>query len=217
LPAIDTALLVREFVTLLVVIDPIGTLPVFYFAIAGVPRRFHWRIAVRAVLVAALVLYFFLIAGQLLLEAIGLRLGSFQIAGGIVLFLFALTMIFGEAKAEREIEEAERDHMAGAIFPLAIPAIASPGAMLAVVVLTDNNRYSAPDQIVTAILLAVVLGIVLALLLLGSVLRKVIGPGASSVISRVMGIILATIAVDSVLGGMDAVGILDLSDAVGAL
>ena len=202
--------LAREFITLFVVIDPIGTLPVFYFATAGVPSHFHRRIALRAVAVAAAVLLLFLVAGQILLEALGLRFGSFQIAGGIVLFLFALTMIFGESKASREIEEAGRDHMEGAVFPLAMPSIASPGAMLAIVVLTDNHRNSVPDQIVTAILLLSVLLVTLAVLLVGARLKKLIGTTGASVISRVMGIVLATVAVDAVLGGLEALDVMRL-------
>lgn len=210
MPSPDWTALVREFITLLVVIDPIGTLPVFYFATAGAPPALHWRIAVRAVVVAGIVLMAFLVGGQLLLEAIGLRFGSFQIAGGIVLFLFAMTMIFGEAKPTREIEEAERDHMAGAVFPLAMPSIASPGAMLAIVVLTDNHSNSIPDQGLTALLLLLVLAITLALLLFAARLKRVIGSVGANVISRVMGLVLATVAVDAVLGGLDAVGALDI-------
>lgn len=211
MPPLDWPSLFREFITLLVVIDPIGSLPVFYFATAGVPAALHWRFAMRAVAVATIVLFLFLVCGQLLLEAIGLRLGSFQIAGGIVLFIFALTMIFGESKPAREIEEAERDHLAGAVFPLAMPSIASPGAMLAVVILTDNHRNSIPDQMLTAAILLVVLLLTLLLLLLGSRLKRLMGGTAASVISRVMGIILATVAVDAVLGGLDAVGVLQVS------
>jgi multiple antibiotic resistance protein len=208
--SIDFAGILREFITLFVVVDPIGTLPVFYFATAAVPAALHWRFAVRAVLVAWCVLMGFLVAGQVILEGIGLRFGSFQIAGGIVLFLFALQMIFGESKPLREIEEAERDHLSGAVFPLAMPSIASPGAMLAIVVLTDNHRTSIPDQIVTAGLLTVVLLLTLGLLLAGSRLKRVLGKTGASVVSRVMGIILATVAVDAVLGGLDAVGALTL-------
>ncbi|QQA43610.1 MarC family protein [Pelagovum pacificum] len=217
MPEFDWPTLLREFVTLFVVVDPIGSLPVFYFAAAGVPAALHWRFAVRAVVVATLVLLGFLVAGQLLLEALGLRFGSFQIAGGIILFIFAMTMIFGESKPAREIEEAERDHLAGAVFPLAIPSIASPGAMLAIVVLTDNHRTSIPDQVVTAGLLVIVLVITLVLLLLAARLKGVIGTTGASIISRVMGIILATVAVDSVLGGLDAVGVLSLPEGPAVL
>ncbi len=211
MPTLDWAGLVREFITLFVVIDPIGTLPVFFFATAGVPAALHWRIALRAVAVAGIVLLLFLVAGQLVIEALGLRFGSFQIAGGIVLFLFALTMIFGESKPAREIGEAERDHMAGAVFPLAIPSIASPGAMLAIVVLTDNDTNPLREQLVTAGLLVVVLLLTLGLLLVAAVLKRAIGTAGASVISRVMGIVLATVAVDAVLGGLEAVGALDLA------
>jgi len=206
-PEFDPSVLLREFITLLVVIDPIGTLPVFYFATAHVPERLHWRFAVRAVLVASCVLLAFLVGGQFLLEAIGLRLGSFQIAGGVILFLFALTMIFGDTKSTREIEEAERDHLSGAVFPLAIPSIASPGAMLAVVILTDNHSSPAVEQAVTGLLLMAVLLITLVLLLLATPLKRVIGNTGANVVSRVMGMILATVAVDSVINGIETIGL----------
>lgn len=209
--ALEPAALIREFVTLLVVIDPIGSVPVYLFAVQSVPRHLHTRFAIRGVVVATAVLLAFLIAGQLLLETLGLRIGSFQVAGGIILFLFALTMIFGESKAKREIEEAERDHLAGAVFPLAMPSIASPGAMLAIVVLTDNHTEPLTDQILTAALLIGVLLITLAVLLLAGKVHRLIGNTGASIISRVMGIILATIAVDAVLGGLDSLGVLELT------
>lgn len=205
--------LIREFVTLLVVIDPIGSIPVFLFAVQGVPTALHQRFAIRAVLIAAMVLLMFLVGGQLMLETLGLRLGSFQVAGGVILFLFAMTMIFGDSKPAREIEEAGRDHLAGAVFPLAMPSIASPGAMLAIVVLTDNHTETVSEQIITAALLLVVLALTLAVLLLATVINRVIGSTGASVISRVMGIVLATIAVDAVLGGFDALGVLDIGEA----
>lgn len=200
----------REFVTLLVVVDPIGTLPVYYYATAAVPASKHALFAIRAVLIATVVLLFFLAAGQFLLEAMGLRFGSFKIAGGIVLFLFAMMMIFGESKPDQEIKEAERDDLSGAVFPLAMPSIASPGAMLAIVVLTDNHTNAVAEQAVTAGLLLVVMAITLGLLLTASRLRPVLGSTGANVISRVMGIILATIATDAVLSGLNAVGAIDL-------
>jgi len=204
--------LIRQFVTLVVVIDPVGTIPVYLFAVQGVPARLHRNFALRATAIATLVLLAFLVAGQYLLETLGLRLGSFQIAGGIILFLFAMTMIFGHSKPARAIEEAERDHLAGAVFPLAIPSIASPGAMLAVVVLTDNHTETVAEQAVTAGLLVLVLLMTLGLMWAASAIDKVIGNTGSSVISRVMGIVLATIAVDAILGGLDTVGVLKVNE-----
>jgi len=209
--------LYREFITLFVVIDPIGTVPVYLFATANVPPHLHRRFALHAVAIATLVLLGFLVAGQLVLETMGLRLGSFQIAGGIVLFLFALSMIFGDAKPAREIEEAERDHLSGAVFPLAMPSIASPGAMLAIVILTDNHRHSIAEQAVTAGVLVAVLLLTLLLLLLAGPIQRLIGASGASVISRVMGIVLATVAVDAVLGGLDALELVRLAPLPGDL
>ncbi|CUH63872.1 inner membrane protein [Thalassovita gelatinovora] len=211
--SLDLTNLLREFITLFVVIDPIGSIPVFLYAVSHVPPELHRRFAMRAVLVATVVLLVFLATGQLLLESLGLHLGAFQIAGGIILFLFALSMIFGDSKPAIEIESAERNHLSGAVFPLAMPSIASPGAMLAVVILTDNNRNSVPDQAITAVLLLGVLVITLALLLLAVQIQRYIGETGASVISRVMGIILATVAVDAVLVGFVTLGVLDLSNA----
>lgn len=207
----DWAALARELVTLIVVIDPVGSIPVFLFAVQGVPRALHRRFALRAVAIAALVLLAFLVGGQFLLESLGLRLGSFQVAGGIILFLFAMTMIFGELKPAREIEEAERDHLAGAVFPLAMPSIASPGAMLAIVILTDNHTELLADQAITAGLLMLVLLLTLGLLLAATHVHRMIGSTGASVISRVMGIVLATIAVDAVLGGFNALGVMEVA------
>jgi multiple antibiotic resistance protein len=199
--------LIRDFVTIFVVVDPIGTLPVFAHATRGASAEAQRAIAIRAVLVAGGVLLFFVVFGQLLLEGIGISLASFQIAGGIVLFLFALTMIFGEGKPAAEIEAAPPDPMETAVFPLAMPSIASPGAMLAVVALTDNETVSAPEQAVTVALLGGVLTVALGVMLAAAPLNRRLGAGGAAVISRVMGMILAAVAVDTVLRGLAAVGL----------
>jgi multiple antibiotic resistance protein len=93
---------IEQFVTLWVVIDPVGTIPVFVAVAGSLAAGARRRVALQATLVAAGVLLFFLVCGQLLIEALGIGLLSFQVAGGIVLFLFALTMIFGESKSETD-------------------------------------------------------------------------------------------------------------------
>lgn len=207
----DWVSLYRDFITLAVVIDPIGTIPVFIATTASMTAAVRRKVAVRAVLTAGFVLYFFLGFGQILFEEMELALGSFQIAGGIILFLFALTMIFGESKTEREVAEVETTHEHSAVFPLAIPSIASPGAILAVIILTDNHRHALSDQLVTAGLLSVVLLLTLTLLLIATPIQKLIGTSGASVISRVMGIILATVAVDSILKGFAVLGVIQLN------
>ncbi|WP_050523837.1 MarC family protein [Pseudorhodobacter wandonensis] len=203
--AISTTLL-QEFITLWVVIDPIGTLPVFLAVTFGASAATARRVAVRAVLIAFAVLLTFVVFGQLVLDALGLGLPSFQIAGGLVLLLFALSMIFGTSKPEAEV--AEWDHHASAVYPLAMPSIASPGAMLAVVVLTDNDRFSVAHQAMTAGLMAVVLAITLVILLLATPIHRVIGATGASIVSRVMGMILAAVAVDAILKGFVVLGVI---------
>lgn len=202
---ISTTLL-QEFITLWVVIDPIGTLPVFLAVTAGASAKMCRKVAVRAIVIAFAVLMTFVVFGQLVLDALGLGLPSFQIAGGLILLLFALSMIFGTSKPDTEL--AGLDHHATAVFPLAMPSIASPGAMLAVVVLTDNDRFSIAHQAMTAGLMGVVLLITLVILLAAAPIHRVIGATGASVISRVMGIILAAVAVDAILKAFVVLGVL---------
>lgn len=200
--------LLEHFVTLWVVIDPIGTIPVFIAVTAGLGAAARRKTAFLAALISAGVLLFFLIFGQVVIEALDIGLNSFQVAGGIILFLFALTMIFGESKQDVEQREAEDDQEDRfhehnpAIFPLAVPSLASPGAMLAVVILTDNNRYSAADQGITALVMLSVVAIAFVLMLLAEPIIRLIGHSGAAIISRIMGMILASVAVNSVLSAM---------------
>jgi multiple antibiotic resistance protein len=193
--------LLTHFILLFAVIDPIGTIPVFMASTAAYSRSEKKRIALKAVGLSALVLLFFILAGELLLDAMDIPLAAFQIAGGIVLFVFALMMIFGESKPEDEIKSIKKNNDPS-VFPLAIPSIASPGAMMAAVLLTENSIYGFWDQFITAIILLIVLLIVLILMLGSHFIFKLIGNGGASIISRVMGLLLASMAVKSVLDGI---------------
>jgi multiple antibiotic resistance protein len=190
---------VQEFVTLWVVIDPLGTLPIFLAVTTGLDAADRSQAAVLSIVVSFGVLTFFALAGHWLLKTMEISIESFQIAGGIVLFLFALTMINGTSHSDT-VAPAETNPVEIAIHPLAIPSIASPGAMLAAVVLTDNARHDVPDLMMTIATFGLVLLATLAIMLTGSRLVHVIGRGGTSIISRVMGMILAALAVDLVLG-----------------
>jgi multiple antibiotic resistance protein len=193
--------LLSEFIMMWVLIDPIGTIPVFLGATAKVDPRRRNAIATRAVIIAGVVLVFFIVAGRLLLQALDIPLMSFQMAGGIVLFLFALTMIFGESKVEAEKDEidlAKHEH-AIAAYPLAIPSIASPGAMLGAVLLTDTEGFSIPDQALSIATTLVVLGATLGLLWAAGPIQRFIGESGASVLSRIMGLLLAAVAVNNVI------------------
>ncbi|MBD80447.1 MAG: MarC family transcriptional regulator [Crocinitomicaceae bacterium] len=192
--------LVSTFIFFFAVIDPIGTVPVFIAATTGFEDVEKRKVALKAVLVAALVLVFFIFTGEIILDAIEIPLSAFQIAGGIVLFLFALTMIFGESKPDEEIKMVKNVNET-AIFPIAIPSIASPGAMLTAVMITKNSDHSLFEQFESTLVMFGVLSITLILILLASKIHRVIGNSGASVISKVMGLILSALAVSNVLAG----------------
>ncbi|MEM8629655.1 MAG: MarC family protein [Pseudomonadota bacterium] len=190
--------LFEQFVTMWVVIDPIGTIPVFVAVTIGLTEKERRKVAFKAAVTAAGILMFFLVFGQFLIDALGISLEAFQIAGGMILFLFALTMIFG-FRTEREAKETEKPTNSPAVFPLAVPSLASPGAMLAIVLLTDNYRFSIPEQVVTAGIMLVVVFIAYLLMRAATPIQRVIGQSGAEIVSRVMGMILASVAVDNVV------------------
>ena len=193
--------LVVQFVVLWAVIDPIGSIPVYLTKTVGLSVGDRRKIARKAVMISAGILIFFLIAGQALLEAMQIPLTAFQIAGGLVLLLFALTMIFGEGKPEQEIKLSSNLNEL-AVYPLAVPSIASPGAMMAIVLLTDNHRFSLFDQTMTTLIMLSVLLITYLLFLAANRIQRWIGNTGAAVISRVMGLILAAVAINNMLVGI---------------
>lgn len=195
-----------QFVTLWVVIDPVGTIPVFIAVTAMVAPELRKTVARDASLFAIGILLFFLVLGQFLIEGLGINLNAFKVAGGIVLFLFALTMIFGEPKQKTDQKFSETCGGTGdvspAVFPLAVPSLASPGAMLAVVLLTDKDEIEIASQAITAgLMIAVVFCAYLCMQLADPIIRM-IGNEGSAIVSRVMGMILASVAADTVLRGL---------------
>ena len=193
--------LVVQFVVLWAVIDPIGSIPVYLTKTVGLSVEDRRKIARKAVMISAGILIFFLIAGQALLEAMQIPLTAFQIAGGLVLLLFALTMIFGEGKPEQEIRLSSNLNEL-AVCPLAVPSIASPGAMMAIVLLTDNHRFNLFDQTMTTLIMLSVLLITYLLFLAANRIQRWIGNTGAAVISRVMGLILAAVAINNMLVGI---------------
>jgi multiple antibiotic resistance protein len=175
--------------------------PVFLASTNTLSSKERKITAFRAVLFAAIVLLFFLVLGQLILEAMDISISAFQIAGGLVLLYFGFTMIFGESKPESEMNMKD-SKVDVAIFPMAVPSLASPGAMMAIVLLTENETFTFMNQFITALVMIFVLLIAWVLLLAASKIQKVIGDSGAAIISRVMGLILAAVAVDSILEGL---------------
>lgn len=186
---------------LIAVIDPLGSVPVYLEATKQFDKKLKTKVAIRASFVAFFILLFFIVIGQLILEGMEVSLDAFQISGGVILFLFALTMIFGDGKPGSE-KQIINDYKHVTIFPVAIPSIASPGAIMAVVLLTDNHLYTVQQQATTAVLVLVVIIITMFLLLAASVVQRKIGEYGITVISKVMGLILAAYAVQSILAGL---------------
>lgn len=193
--------ILSNFVLLWAVIDPIGTIPVFVAATRNHTDADRRRTALRAAMTAAGILLFFILVGEPVLDAMGVSIPAFQISGGIILFLFALTMIFGESKHDAEAKDIKRAEDV-AVFPLATPSIASPGAMMAVVLMTRYDLHTIDESFVVAALMIIVVGAAYALMRASAAITRIIGDGGSNIISRVMGMLLASVAATEVLDGI---------------
>ncbi|MBM6596283.1 MarC family protein [Microvirga pudoricolor] len=196
----DQNLLATQFLTLWAMLDPISHLSLFLGATSELGAQERRRAALIGVPVAFCILVFFGLAGQALLHAMGISLISFQIAGGIILLVFSLHMVLGDPPAAKAaLADRGGRAMDVAIYPLATPIVAGPGAMLAIIILTDNNRFTFEHQAVTLGVLAVVLSLLLAIFLLGEKIVGVIGQGGTNVLRRIMGVILAALSVNLIL------------------
>jgi multiple antibiotic resistance protein len=159
------ARIIRDFVTIWTTVDPISNVALFAGLTASFTASERRRLAFRASIYAAIILVVAVVAGQIILDAIGIRLHSLKVAGGIILFLFGIQMLFGKFDSNSPAPEKGRDL---AVFPLAVPSIAGRGAMMAVILLTDNDVYTVPQQIETGVVLLVVLFINFVLLTLST-------------------------------------------------
>ncbi|MCL6268980.1 MarC family protein [Sansalvadorimonas sp. 2012CJ34-2] len=195
--------IIHDFVLLFAVIDPIGSLPIFL----TVTRRFSperkAQTALKAVLYSAAIITLFLVAGQIILHAIGIHLGAFQIAGGAVLFLFGIQMIFHPEQEEQEASHQEPGHDV-AVFPLAVPSLASPGALTAIIILTDNRIHTIKDQAFTAFLMCLVMVLTYLIFRSAPHIYKILGENGSAVLVRVMGLIVTALAVEICIEGLAA-------------
>jgi multiple antibiotic resistance protein len=193
----------KDFATIWTTIDPIGNVALFAGLTAALTRTERHLTALRAVIYATIILVVAVVAGQIILDAIGIHMHSLKVAGGIILFLFGVQMLFGKMDKAESTPEEGRDL---AVFPLAVPSIAGPGAIMAIIVLTDNDVYTVPQQIETGVVLLVVLFLTYILLLFSDAILRVIGRQGASVLVRVMGLILCSLAVEIVLTALGVVG-----------
>lgn len=187
----------RDALILWTTIDPIGTLAIFTAITSKLDATQRKKTAWKAILYSAAILLGAIVLGQVLLSAMGIRLLSLQVAGGVILFLFGLQMVFGSGVTSSQTTEEPGHDIA--VFPLAVPSIATPGAILAVILLTDNHLYSIPTQATTAAILLGILAITLVFMLAATPILKVIGMNGASIMVRVMGMILAALSTEFVM------------------
>ena len=202
-----TELFISAFITFFVVIDPPGCAPI-YASLTGKASPKQRRImAVRAVFVAAIILGVFAAFGEQLLGALGISLDSFRIAGGIMLFIIALEMVFEKRTQRREdraqeiIDHPEIEDIS--IFPMAMPMIAGPGSIAAVMLLMSQNEGLENSLIILGALGAVLMLMLIGLLLAGPLMR-ILGGNVEAVFTRVLGVLLSALAVQFVVDGLRA-------------
>jgi MarC family membrane protein len=196
----------NSFVTLLVVVDPLGLAPIFAALTKGYAEKRKREAAIRGTILGAAILFSFALAGDVLLEALGISIPAFRIAGGVLLFLLSLDMIFASptglrSRTVREQEEISYEEDIS-VFPLAIPLIAGPGAITTVLLYTGER--SATELAAFMAVLLVVLLLTLASLLLAPHIMRLFGETGSNVLTRVLGVLLAALAVQFVLDGIAA-------------
>ena len=196
----------NALVTLLVVVDPLGLAPIFAALTRGFSEKNKRASAIRGTLLGSAILFLFALAGDVLLEALGIGLPAFRIAGGLLLFLLALDMIFARPSGMRAStvrEQEERSYQQDiSVFPLAIPLLAGPGAITTVLLYTGGSN--AAQVAMFMFVLLVVLLLTLASLLLAPRVMSFFGETGANVLSRVLGVLLAALAVQFVLDGLRA-------------
>ncbi len=202
-----TALFISAFVTFFVVIDPPGCAPIFASLTGGAPAAHRRTMALRSTFLAAIILFSFAIFGEAFLGALGISLDAFRVAGGIMLFLIALEMVF-EKRTERREHRAEDvkahpEHEDVSVFPMAIPMIAGPGSIASVMLLTARSQGFQESLIVLSALAAVLLVNLVALLTAGP-LMKFLGYRLEAMITRILGVVLAALAAQFVIDGLKA-------------
>jgi len=198
-------LYLSALVTFFVVIDPPGCAPIYAGLTNGATPAHRRSMAIRAVVVAAIILFVFAAVGEAMLKALGVSLSAFRIAGGIMLFLIALEMVF-EKRTERREDRAAKVAQSPevedvSIFPMAMPMIAGPGSIASVMLMMSRNHGLEKVAVVLAAL-ATILALTLVALLAAGPLMRLLGARIEAVITRILGVLLGALAVQFVIDGI---------------
>ena len=200
-------LYISSLVTFFVVIDPLGCAPIYAGLTAGASAAHARAMAIRAVVVAAAILFVFALFGQNILSALGISLDSFRIAGGIMLFLIALEMVFErrtqrrEDRAQKIIDTPEVEDVS--IFPMAMPMIAGPGSIASLMLLMSRGHGIERTFVILAAI-ATILALTLLALIAAGPLMRIVGQKIEAVITRLLGVLLAALAAQFVIDGIRA-------------
>ena len=197
--------LVSALVTLAVVVDPVGLVPTFLAVTQGLPQQARRRIALRAAIIAAAILAGTALVGDWLLHQLGITLPAFRIAGGLLLFAVASEMVFGvrTERQSKQAEEALEEHLRNvAAFPLAIPLMAGPGAITATLLLAGQASGKPISLAILIVVVVVVCALCLGVFLLANRVDRLLGITGNVVSSRLLGVLLAALAVQYVIDGV---------------
>ncbi|WP_338241713.1 MarC family protein [Aurantiacibacter hainanensis] len=197
-------LFISAFITLFVVIDPPGCAPIYAGLTKGATPAERRIMAIRASLIALIILLVFALFGQDLLSALHIELDSFRIAGGLMLFWIAWEMVFEKRTQRREerAERATREHVEDvSVFPMAMPMLAGPGAIAAIMLLMNEAQGLEASLVVLGALVSVLLLTMIALIAAGPLI-KLLGDRVEAVITRLLGVLLAALAAQYVIDGL---------------
>lgn len=203
----DMAVFASAFATLFVIVDPPGCAPIFATLTQGTSKAHRRAMAFKSVFVASIILYGFAFVGEWLFSKLGISLDALRIAGGIMLFIIGLNMVF-EKRTEKREDRAEdllediEDPEDISVFPMGIPMIAGPGTMASLLLMLKGNDVGVSGEIAVMVALAAVLIITLISFLLAGGLIKLMGKSFTNVLTRVLGVLLATLAAQFILDGL---------------
>lgn len=201
---------VTAFVMLFVVVDPIGLAPVFVALTQGATAAERRRIGLIAVAVAAGILTVFGLAGEAALGFLGISMAAFRISGGLLLFLIALEMVF-ERRSQRRARQGPDDPVAAhdpSVFPLATPLLAGPGAIASLILLLGRHQGDLAGQATVFAVLYALLALALAMFFMGGLIERLLRRTGVMVVSRLLGMVLAALAVQFVLDGLADFGVI---------
>ncbi len=201
-----TEQLVKTFIVFFLVIEPISMVPMFGALTRGGEPGYRRRMAYKSVAISALIFIVFALGGDLVLQALGISVNAFKIAGGALLFLLSVDMVFARQSGLRSTTVREQDEARYrediSVFPMAFPLIAGPGALATLLLFVVETRGQPLALLALLGVIMVVLALTLALLLLTTRLMKIMGVTGANVVSRLLGVVLAALAVQYVLDGL---------------